>query len=457
MKQKHILIIGGTAGIGLSLAKQTLKNGYTVSVVGRNLEAINLLKSKYPEQLKGYKVELSELHSLQVFVSQIENIPIDTLIFTSGMLSGKSWQTNEGNEVNYMTNHFSRQFITEHLLPNLLQSPKPTITYISSIGNYKKLLSPELLVNQVSNSPLKTSMQSYVPNDLFFFELSKKQPRLSIIGFNPGPTKGTDLNKRIHSPTLFKWINPIFQLVAKPVEHIAELLLGKIEAAQTGLHFWSKDKQVEVPHFFKKDNAYSPYKKMNKQIAISTTKIGLFILLFFFGLQNSFAQKITSAGLELDPFFLATNDFAGEIHIQSDRLRAAVGYWNGIYPDYMSGDENYEININTALTTRLGYFLNEKKTFFADAILMGMDWTITHNESQQKVDLSKTQFTYGIALGYHWQPFKRNNALAGLHISPTLFFMYGVNPDAITINSQTFAPRDFMFLVTPRIGYQFNF
>ena len=168
------------------------------------------------------------------------------------------------------------------------------------------------------------------------------------------------------------------------------------------------------------------------------------------------AQNLTSIGLELDPFFIATSDFAGELHLQSDRLRAAVGYWNGIYPDYMSGDENFEIKINAALTTRLGYFFNEQKTLFADLILMGMDWTITHNQTQQKFDLANTQFTYGFAGGYRWQPFKHGKVLSGIHVSPTLFWMFGINPDAVALDGQTFSPRSFMFLITPRIGYQFQ-
>lgn len=457
MTQKQILIVGGTAGIGLALAKKSLKSGYKVSVVGRNLKAIDHLKTQYPQNLIGYKVDLSELDSLEAFMAQVSDIRLDTLVFTSGMLSGKTWETKEGNEVNYITNHFSRQFITQKLLPSLLKAERPTIAYISSIGHYKKLLDADIPINKVSEKGLKTSMQSYVPNDLFFYELSKQQPRLCIVGFNPGPTKGTSLNRRTHSPAFFKWINPIFKLVAKPVEQISSLFFNKIEKAQSGLQFWSKAKKIDIPDFFKKEKAYERYANINAQIISSVLKMTLFFVLLFTGLPNTFAQKVTSIGLELDPFFIATNDFVGELHIQSDRLRTAIGYWNGIYPDYMSGDQNFEININTALATRFGYFLNEKKTFFTDIILMGMDWTVTHNETQQVYDLSKTQFTYGLAAGYRWQPFEQSEWLAGLHLSPTLFFMYGVNPDNITINGQTFTPRSFMFLVTPRIGYQYQF
>ena len=109
-------------------------------------------------------------------------------------------------------------------------------------------------------------MKSYVPNDLFFYELAQKYSKLRIIGFNPGPTKGTNLNLRSHSPIFFRLIDPIFRLVAKPVEKIGELFLNQIEAANLGLHFYSKNKSVKIPPFFTVAGLYHPFQKINIDI-----------------------------------------------------------------------------------------------------------------------------------------------------------------------------------------------
>lgn len=268
MYVKRILIVGGTAGIGHAVALQYLQSGHEVTVVGRNTASFDPLLSRYGNRLLIVRADLSRVRALRELVEQLATQSYDTLLFTSGMLSGKSWLTDDGNEVNYMTNHFSRQYITTGLLSSLSVSKHPAIGYISSIGQYKVPKDIQVF-NKQSASGLKTSMWSYIPNDLFFYQLSKKHPNLRIIGFNPGPTKGTALNKRPHAPFLFKIIKPLFQLVAGPVDEIAELLVAKLEAARPGIQFWNKSKAVSAWKTLADDRFYRHIQSVNAQIISS--------------------------------------------------------------------------------------------------------------------------------------------------------------------------------------------
>jgi len=63
LKNSTILITGGTSGIGLELVKQLTEQGSTIIVTGRNLDALNETKKKFPK-----------VHTFQSDVSKPQDI-----------------------------------------------------------------------------------------------------------------------------------------------------------------------------------------------------------------------------------------------------------------------------------------------------------------------------------------------------------------------------------------------
>ena len=68
MKNKNILIVGGTSGIGFYLSKKLAKSN-NVSVLGRNKQVLKNLKKVFrPLTLKSTRSSLLELSFLAIFI-----------------------------------------------------------------------------------------------------------------------------------------------------------------------------------------------------------------------------------------------------------------------------------------------------------------------------------------------------------------------------------------------------
>jgi len=84
-KNKTALVIGGTSGIGKTVANTLLKEGATVHIVGRNFseieDSLNLVKNK---------VDISNMGDVQELIAKINDLDtIDYLINASGIFGPK--------------------------------------------------------------------------------------------------------------------------------------------------------------------------------------------------------------------------------------------------------------------------------------------------------------------------------------------------------------------------------
>ncbi|WP_299117988.1 SDR family NAD(P)-dependent oxidoreductase [uncultured Winogradskyella sp.] len=90
MKQfenKTALIIGGTSGIGYATAKQLLKNGATVHIVGRNPDKI-----KDESNLVKHKIDITNADDVETLSQKIESLNnLDYLVNASGIFGPKSF------------------------------------------------------------------------------------------------------------------------------------------------------------------------------------------------------------------------------------------------------------------------------------------------------------------------------------------------------------------------------
>lgn len=268
---QHALIVGGTSGIGLALGQRLLSRGYVLHLVGRDLQAATRLAQDHPAQVHTYQADLSLISSLSALAGHLQKaMPAPALVvFTAGMLTARSWLTPEAQEVNYMLHHFSRQYLTQALLPAMLELPAPRIGYISSLGYASQGLNDLERFNQLGPG-LRTNMRSYLPNDVFFAGLSRQHPRLSITGFQPGPTKGTALSGRASAPNFLKLIAPLFRLVAKPVDQVAALFEGHLDQSPPGFRVFDRKKSLALPEYLFEPPYQAHFTKLNAQIWAGT-------------------------------------------------------------------------------------------------------------------------------------------------------------------------------------------
>ena len=79
----HIIVVGGTSGLGLALAHHHLQLGWQVSVVGSNEAKIEHINRQYPA-IKTYACDLTDDTQIKNLLEKLSNIHCDRLIYSAG-------------------------------------------------------------------------------------------------------------------------------------------------------------------------------------------------------------------------------------------------------------------------------------------------------------------------------------------------------------------------------------
>lgn len=95
--KKHIVIVGGTSGLGLASAEYLLDKGYNVMVLGRN-------QPQTKKNLSFHQVDVTDELSLKAFFDENKISEIDGLIYSAG-LSIKQKPINKFSSSEYSKIH----------------------------------------------------------------------------------------------------------------------------------------------------------------------------------------------------------------------------------------------------------------------------------------------------------------------------------------------------------------
>lgn len=244
---RSTIIVGGSSGIGRELARQLLADGERVVVIGRDLAGA---RAALPEvaALALLRADLSLGREVAALAKELSRRgPLHRLVFTAGVVTRERRATAEGHDISLMTNHISRRVLSEALLPHLLEASRPRIGYLSPWGDYSRPLSRYDDLD-VSRGGMAASMSTQLPNDVFFASLAARASGLAVLGFNPGPTGGTQLTSRDDSPLLLRWMLRIaVPLVGRTVEATAASFRKWLDSAPPGLTFVKGDREIGPP------------------------------------------------------------------------------------------------------------------------------------------------------------------------------------------------------------------
>ncbi|MGO2277572.1 MULTISPECIES: SDR family NAD(P)-dependent oxidoreductase [unclassified Psychrobacter] len=93
----HIIVIGGTSGVGLALAVHHLQLGWQVSVVGRRMAKIEHINSQYPT-IQTYTCELTDDTQIKNLLERLSSIRFDRLIYSAGSYTNeRTHQLNQAD------------------------------------------------------------------------------------------------------------------------------------------------------------------------------------------------------------------------------------------------------------------------------------------------------------------------------------------------------------------------
>ena len=210
VRGRVFVITGGDKGLGLETVRRLILGGGRVIIGCRDAkyfgqEAESALGDLCGDlrcgqgQIKMIYLNLATLVSVKKFCdSVISNIDvIDVLICNAGVMSHSGENvTEDGLEIHFSVNYLGHFLIVKKLQPLLRKSPDPRVVGVSSIllrdglidiDNLGNPSSPRnFMTNDKSSATPKAYCDSKMMMALFFQELQRREPHLSVFSVSPG-------------------------------------------------------------------------------------------------------------------------------------------------------------------------------------------------------------------------------------------------------------------------------
>lgn len=83
----HLIVIGGTSGIGLALAKRHLRQGWQVTIIGSSSDKITHLSQQYHDNTNVtlLNIDIAQAHDRQALYRYLNATPFNRLIYAAGI------------------------------------------------------------------------------------------------------------------------------------------------------------------------------------------------------------------------------------------------------------------------------------------------------------------------------------------------------------------------------------
>ena len=206
ISQKHILVTGATAGLGLETSRVLACAGAKVYLMGRDegkvqsvIQNINheLQEIRSTGSVKGVICDLNSAASIKQFAQSFvrENKPLNTLILNAGLMNFHHAKTVDGLEQMIGVNHIGHAYLTKLLMPMLILNAPSRVVVLSSDLQSGPPLDYRMLDRWNSAekdekkgwSMLRGYQQSKVANVLFARALAARYAEKQITAYSVHP------------------------------------------------------------------------------------------------------------------------------------------------------------------------------------------------------------------------------------------------------------------------------
>lgn len=224
---KHIVLTGGSSGIGLELLKRLLEKECRVAVVVRTQEQADELQNNFrSNDLEVFIADLS-VQSDVINVSRMiqeKFVWVDILFNNAGVMLEKIITSKQGNEMHYEVNTLSPYLLMLGLKPALIKSSDPLVVNTATDGLHQiPNIKVDVLLSPGNNqSPLGIYLYSKLAILLLMKHISEELHKdgIRVINVSPGGNK-TKLSLGKGMPV---WLKPFVWLFYKHPRHGANLL-----------------------------------------------------------------------------------------------------------------------------------------------------------------------------------------------------------------------------------------
>jgi len=204
MKDKIILITGGSAGIGLATAEALAEKGAEIILAARNEEKLKQAAQQIESKsgVKKVKYYVADFSSQKSIRSLAENVKkdyqkIDVLINNAGGVFPEFKLSEDGLEMTIATNHFAYFLLTNLLLDLVKKSDYARIVNVASGSHYSGKIDFESFTKNKGFFILKAYAQSKLANVLFTAYLADRLQgsQVTVNCLHPGFVK-TDIGNK---------------------------------------------------------------------------------------------------------------------------------------------------------------------------------------------------------------------------------------------------------------------
>jgi NAD(P)-dependent dehydrogenase (short-subunit alcohol dehydrogenase family) len=201
---KSCLVTGGSAGIGFVTARELVRSGANVTIVGRDLArgeaAVGAIRDATGNDAIDFvATDLSDQSQLRAFAQAFrERRPkLDVLVNNAGGLFGHRELSVDGIEMTFALNHLNYFLLTSLLLPCLLAAAPSRIVNIASEAHRGVTLDFDDLQGEMRYGGWLAYKRSKLANLMFTFELSRRLAGrgVTVNALHPGFT-ATDMGVR---------------------------------------------------------------------------------------------------------------------------------------------------------------------------------------------------------------------------------------------------------------------
>ena len=250
MKDKIVIITGGSSGIGKVTALELARQGAKVVIVSRDetrgrAAVAEIKKETQNPQVIFIPCDLSRMANVKLLALDIQKRfdKIDVLINNAGILPGKHTLTPEGYELCWATNYLSGFLLTNLLWQQLLNAEAARVINVSSEAHRLGQLDFNKQHDPKNYSSFTAYCDSKLANILFTYELAHRLEFTNITAncLHPGVIA---TNFGTTSFGLLKWLfrvgRPFMQSPRKGAETIIYLATSPEVAGVSGKYFKKK-------------------------------------------------------------------------------------------------------------------------------------------------------------------------------------------------------------------------
>lgn len=238
LRGRHVVVIGGTDGLGRAIAHQAAARGADVTVVGRTF------RDEGTPNLRFVKADLSSMKAADRLGAELDATTLDVVVLTTGIMAAPARQaTDEGLERDMAVSYLSRLALLRRLVPRLRTGARVFVMGFPGAGNAGDNLDD--LNAERGYDAMKVHMNTVAGNEMLVLDWAKRAPHVGVYGLNPGLVKtairgnylGEASWKHRLAETLIGWFTPTPEAYAA---RVLPLLFAPELEGRSGVHFNQK-------------------------------------------------------------------------------------------------------------------------------------------------------------------------------------------------------------------------